>query len=138
MGLWIFFNQHFKRALKPSTFIMLKSFSILRFFNYWLIKLQFKFRTLKVIRYPYEILIDPCNLCTLHRPLCPTDIGDRSRRKALLSFELFKRITDEIGPFIYSITSLTGASLFLTWISLRCCIIVSTCTECHLLNSILI
>lgn len=68
-----------------------------------LIKLQFSLRTTKVVEYPYDIIIDPCNICMLHCPLCPTGVGDTSRVEAILSFDLFKKIIDEIGDYVYSV-----------------------------------
>jgi MoaA/NifB/PqqE/SkfB family radical SAM enzyme len=74
-----------------------------RLINYFLIRGQFALRTIKVIGYPYDILIDPCNICMLHCPLCPTGIKDTSRVKATLSFKLFKKIIDEVGGYAYSV-----------------------------------
>lgn len=39
----------------------------------------------------------------LHCPLCPTGRGDTPRVKAILSFDLFKKIIDEIGDYVYSV-----------------------------------
>ncbi|MEM1510105.1 MAG: hypothetical protein QXR45_13245 [Candidatus Bathyarchaeia archaeon] len=67
-----------------------------------LIKSQFSLRTTKVVGYPL-IIIDPCNICMLHCPPCPTEIGDASRVKAILSFDLFKKIIDKVGDYVYSV-----------------------------------
>jgi MoaA/NifB/PqqE/SkfB family radical SAM enzyme len=39
----------------------------------------------------------------LHCPLCPAGVGDASRTKAILSFNLFKKIVDEVGDYVYSV-----------------------------------
>jgi len=103
----IVFNKNFLRFLRQGRplFNMLRSpqYNFKRLINYLLIRIQFTLRTTRVIGYPYDIIIDPCNICMLHCPLCPTGIGDTSRTKAILSFRLFKKIIDEIGEYVISV-----------------------------------
>ncbi|MEM4468889.1 MAG: hypothetical protein QXS32_07495 [Candidatus Nezhaarchaeales archaeon] len=101
MEYTIIFDEDILKQRKP-LFNMLCSFryDFKRLINYLLIKLQFSLRTTKVVGYPYDIIIDPCNICMLHCPLCPTGMGDTSRVKAILSFDLFKKIIDEIGDYV--------------------------------------
>lgn len=53
--------------------------------------------------YPYWLTIDPTNFCNLKCPFCPTGQGRNSRTKAMLSLDNFKRIIDEIGPYLIHI-----------------------------------
>ena len=101
----IIFNNNLLKQ-RTALFNMLCSlrYNFKRIINYFLIKYQLILRTIKVVGYPYDIFIDPCNICMLHCPLCPTGIGDTSRVKAILSFELFKKIIDEVGDYAYSVT----------------------------------
>jgi radical SAM protein with 4Fe4S-binding SPASM domain len=50
--------------------------------------------------YPYWLTIDPTNFCTLKCPFCPTGQARNSRAKAMLSFDNFKKIIDELGPYL--------------------------------------
>lgn len=46
---------------------------------------------------PPLMYIDPINYCILHCPLCPTGQGVLGRKKGKMSFDLFKRLVDEIA-----------------------------------------
>jgi len=56
-----------------------------------------------VIGNPIELVIDPCNICNLHCPLCPTGQGRDERLKGKMSFENFKKIIDELGAYLYEV-----------------------------------
>lgn len=47
--------------------------------------------------YPSKIFIEPGNLCNLRCPLCPTGQQDKGARKGFISFDVFKKVVDEIG-----------------------------------------
>ena len=57
----------------------------------------------RVVGYPIELVIDPCNMCNLNCPLCPTGQGRRERSKGKLSFNNFRKIIDELGAYLYRI-----------------------------------
>lgn len=71
--------------------------------NFMLIEQQKLNRQECVLGYPYWLTIDPTNFCTLKCPFCPTGQGRNSRPKAMLSLENFKRIIDELGPYLIHI-----------------------------------
>jgi len=50
--------------------------------------------------YPTKISIESGNLCNLRCPLCPTGQQDKSARKGFLSFDVFKKVIDEIGQHL--------------------------------------
>ena len=56
-----------------------------------------------VLGYPYWLTIDPTNFCTLKCPFCPTGQGRNSRTRAMLSLDNFKKIIDELGPYLIHI-----------------------------------
>jgi len=56
-----------------------------------------------VTGYPYWLIIDPTNYCNLSCPFCPTGQGRNARKKAMLSFDNFRKIIDEIGPYLIHI-----------------------------------
>ncbi len=53
--------------------------------------------------YPIKLTIDPCNSCNLHCKLCPVGTQDPSRKRGKMSFEAFKDIIDECGPYLMDI-----------------------------------
>ena len=54
---------------------------------------------------PKLIIIDPCNLCDIGCPLCPTGINQLKLKSGVMSFETFKKI-------IYKIPSLEHIALY--------------------------
>jgi len=57
-----------------------------------------------IIGYPYNILIEPTNACNLKCPLCPTGAGLMTRKVGYMDFENYKRLIDEMAPYLYTIT----------------------------------
>ncbi|MDP8259970.1 MAG: radical SAM protein [Candidatus Gygaella obscura] len=53
--------------------------------------------------YPYWCVIDPANYCNLKCPFCPTGQGRNSRFRSILSLDNYKRIIEEIGPYLIHI-----------------------------------
>ncbi len=50
--------------------------------------------------YPSKISIESGNLCNLRCPLCPTGQQDKSAKKGFVSFDIFKKIVDEMGQYL--------------------------------------
>ncbi len=71
--------------------------------NFILIEREKLNRAEYVSGYPYWLTIDPSNFCTLRCPFCPTGQGRNSRTKAMLSTDNFKKIIDELGPYLIHI-----------------------------------
>jgi len=71
--------------------------------NFILIEKEKARREEYVSGYPYWLTIDPSNFCTLKCPFCPTGQGRNSRPKSMLSLDSFKRIIDELGPYLIHI-----------------------------------
>lgn len=63
--------------------------------------------------YPSYLCLDPCDLCQLRCPTCPTGIENASRmrgagdrivyrqQRGLMTAELFDTLIDELGPFLF-------------------------------------
>lgn len=75
--------------------------TIKRLWNFLVVRIQHMFGVIKVIGYPYYLVVEPTNICNLRCPLCPTGQGLIGREKGKLSFDNFKKIIDEIGKYIY-------------------------------------
>jgi radical SAM protein with 4Fe4S-binding SPASM domain len=68
--------------------------------NYILLETERARRQVYVTGYPYWLVVDPTNFCTLRCPFCPTGQGRNSRTRAMLSFDSFRRILDELGVYL--------------------------------------
>ncbi|MBU1148054.1 MAG: radical SAM protein, partial [Candidatus Omnitrophica bacterium] len=71
-----------------------------KIFNFILAEVQKERRDEEVLAFPYWLTIDPTNFCMLKCPFCPTGQARNSRKKGILSFENFKRIIEELGPYL--------------------------------------
>jgi len=51
---------------------------------------------------PYNLLLEPTNICNLHCPICANGSGKmNSLQKGKMDFELFKTIINELSPYLY-------------------------------------
>ena len=53
--------------------------------------------------YPLKLTICPGNICNLKCPLCPVGNKDTNRKPGWMTFETFKKIMDECGPYLYEL-----------------------------------
>ncbi len=49
---------------------------------------------------PYNVVIEPTNICNLQCPLCSTGIGAETRKKGILDFTTFKNFIDQLSDSI--------------------------------------
>lgn len=54
-----------------------------------------------VSSYPYKLILDATNACNLKCPCCPTGRGLKGREKGFMTFERYKKVIDELKPYIY-------------------------------------
>ncbi|MEA2096959.1 MAG: radical SAM protein [Candidatus Cloacimonadota bacterium] len=77
-----------------------KSFRLKRLFNAIEVYLSYyiSLLTKKAIYWgsPPVVMIEPTNICNLQCPLCPSGNGTLKRAKGYMSFEVFKKIIDDI------------------------------------------
>jgi radical SAM protein with 4Fe4S-binding SPASM domain len=50
--------------------------------------------------YPAAVMIEPTNVCNLKCPLCPSGNGTLKRAKGFMSFEMFKKVIDEVKDYV--------------------------------------
>lgn len=90
--------------MKLKKLIFTKNSTLKKSYNLFLAKIQWKiFKNPKVITYPAVLTICPGNICNLHCSLCPTGQNDSGRDKGFLSLDLFKKIMDECGPYLWNL-----------------------------------
>ncbi len=65
--------------------------------------LEYKLRRECLASYPRLLIIDPTNVCNLHCPLCATGAGTSDIPKGMMDMALFRRILDELGPYLYEL-----------------------------------
>jgi radical SAM protein with 4Fe4S-binding SPASM domain len=61
------------------------------------------FRRQIVWGYPPILMVEPTNICNLKCPMCPSGSGDMKRELGKMNFDDFKKIIDEIGPYIIQV-----------------------------------
>lgn len=71
--------------------------------NFIIVEGEKKRREEIISGFPYWLTLDPANFCTLKCPFCPTGQGRGSRTKGILSWDNFKKIMDELGPYLMHI-----------------------------------
>lgn len=71
--------------------------------NLALIEAERKLRRVEVRGRPYILFLDPCNVCNLRCPLCPTGMNDLGRKQGMMSFECFQRYLDPHVPYLFEV-----------------------------------
>jgi MoaA/NifB/PqqE/SkfB family radical SAM enzyme len=90
-----------KRAI---SYLDIRKHSFKRIGNFVLAILQWKLlKNSKLMSYPIKMTICPGNICNLKCALCPTGKDTPGRKKGMMGFELFKKVIDECGPYIYKL-----------------------------------
>ncbi|MBR9677236.1 radical SAM protein [Candidatus Woesearchaeota archaeon] len=82
---------------------VLKNFSVRRIFNLALVQLSMKLKLSRTLGKPYSIMIEPTNSCNLNCPLCPTGNKSDTRKKGYMTFETYKKVIDELAPYLYEV-----------------------------------
>ena len=53
---------------------------------------------------PYNVVIEPTNICNLQCPLCSTGINAETRKKGILESQNFKKIIDEMKDYVLQLS----------------------------------
>jgi len=64
--------------------------------NYDLAKKEEKEKKIVLESMPYNVVIEPTNVCNLQCPLCSTGIDAKTRQKGILKIENFKKLIDQM------------------------------------------
>lgn len=70
---------------------------LLTFYNYLTKKVYLS-------NYPVSLTIDPCNICNLKCELCPSGLRMPGRKQSIMRFDVFKKLIDECGPYLWDIS----------------------------------
>ena len=74
-----------------------------RWANRVLNSLEFKLRRERLLSYPCVLIIDPTNICNLRCPLCATGAGTSDIPPGMMDMNLYRRVIDELGPYLYEL-----------------------------------
>ncbi len=85
---------------KGEYFLKYVAFKPQRLWNLLLVKISKAFRFPTVLGMPITLMLEPTNVCNLKCPLCPTGAGLLGRKKEMMKFNDFKKIIDEMGPYL--------------------------------------
>ncbi|MDD5148283.1 MAG: radical SAM protein [Candidatus ainarchaeum sp.] len=95
-----YFSMQLKRSI--GRFIFTPYFGIRKLANIGLLGTQFfLFKNSKLVGYPFKLSFDPCSICQLNCPLCPTGQGKDGRSLGRMDFEKYKKVLEEMAPFLY-------------------------------------
>lgn len=73
----------------------------LRLVNLLTVKISKRLGFIGVFGFPPTLMVEPTNICNLKCPLCPTGAGLIRRAKGFLPFSDFRKVIDEMSPYIY-------------------------------------
>ena len=84
-------------------FVFTKCFTPKKFLNLAIASVDWVLKKETLRSHPYYAMIDPCNVCVLHCPLCPTGKGELGRTKAMMSLGEFTTIFDQMKDYLYEV-----------------------------------
>ena len=89
-------------------FQIIKKTNIRKIFNAFLVYLSYLlsvvFKFCKRFGFPISISIEPSSVCNLKCPECPTGLDELTRFKGHIDFNLYKKIVDELSPYLMNLT----------------------------------
>lgn len=69
--------------------------------NFLLVRFQRIRKSTRLYGRPYALTLDPSSYCNLRCPFCPTGQRNHLRSSAHLPLDRFKRLMDELGPYLF-------------------------------------
>jgi len=61
------------------------------------------FKSSERFAYPVSLSVEPTTVCNLQCPECPTGLDKLNRYKGHIKFELYKKILDELSPYLLNL-----------------------------------
>ena len=71
-----------------------------KIYNLIVKEIQFFLGHSRLFHFPNKLTVDIGNVCNLRCPLCPTGRGDKNASRGLMSLEGFKKVIDELSPYL--------------------------------------
>ena len=95
------------KSMVRSLFIFKVAHTPRRIFN--VLKILFSMKLSRWLKKPVVwgippiVMVEPTNICNLKCPMCPSGNGDMARPRGRLDLQNFKKLMDDIGPYVYQI-----------------------------------
>jgi len=86
--------------------------------NLYLNRIEYLLGRTSLRSYPTRLVVEPASTCNLRCPYCLTGAGEVGRPRGIMTLELYHRLLDELGPWLFEIEAFHWAS--------RCSIPTST------------
>lgn len=83
---------------------LLRHAGVRRTANVLLVESERLLRRTRLHGRPYYYFIDPCNVCNLRCPLCPTGTGELKRKQGMMSLAEYQVILDKISPYAVEVS----------------------------------
>lgn len=74
-----------------------------KFLNFCIAEREAKRMAITVRSHPWELFIDPVNICPLTCPLCATGMRLQGRNAMILPYDHFTRYIDQLAPWLFKI-----------------------------------
>jgi len=68
--------------------------------NYDIAKKEEREKKIVLESMPYNVVIEPTNVCNLQCPLCSTGVDAKTRQKGILKLENFKKLIDQMKDYV--------------------------------------
>ena len=69
--------------------------------NYYLNRAEYERGRTRLWSFPTRLIVEPASACNLRCPYCLTGAGDVGRPRALMTLELYRRLLDELGDYLF-------------------------------------
>lgn len=69
--------------------------------NYYLNRAEYERGRTRLWSFPTRLIVEPASACNLRCPYCLTGAGEVGRPRALMTLELYRRLLDELGDYLF-------------------------------------
>jgi len=87
--------------LKRYLLVRLRYLTLKKIINFIICEYSMYRKKSNLKSYPYEMLIEPTNICNLACPLCFVGSGKVGRKKMYMSIDKFNRVIDDLSPYLF-------------------------------------
>lgn len=74
-----------------------------RFANLILNRIEHRLARPRLWSRPIKLIVEPVNVCNLRCPYCFTGAGGRGRERSVMSLDLYRRLLDELGDYLFEV-----------------------------------
>jgi pyruvate-formate lyase-activating enzyme len=74
-----------------------------RLANLYLNRLEHRWVRTRLWSRPIKLVVEPVNVCNLRCPCCYTGAGGQGRKRSVMSLELYRRLLDELGDYLFEL-----------------------------------